>query len=1301
VALLAMTLFLVPMASYYAVDHHGLGTRMADATRDLDLRAMILDTALKQAILAPGFLMEAHPVPAEPHLVESSIARVFRLNEIIGRLGLHPEGSPSILFDRNAFTARPGLPAVPVPGGQSQARHGSLSVRGGPMVSFDDGEISVTQAMEIHRSTGQPGFWGNASAVVSMKDLRKFLRLDEMAEQGYAVSLAYHTRAVGDGKIMISAGGMQRNDPVQREIGLPGGDRIVFVVSPPASWNPPPVALPELFALLLGSAVVGVLTYLLLRRSVEMQEQVALQTLQLALDKEVMESDFERVRQTELQLQNSHAVLDSIFEHIPNMIILKRASDLKVVRVNQLGETVLGQPNSLLVGRSSADLFGDEDARQDGETDRAAIENGGLVELPEQFIQRPGGSARWVKIKKLALFGADGVPSHILEIGEDITAHKHLDEALTENLNFVEQLLAAVPTPVFFKDIDGRYIGVNKAFEEFYGTSAEAMIGKTVFDIAPPHLAEIYDEADRELLASGGKQTYEARVRCADGVEKDVVFFKAVFSTTHSEAGGIVGIMLDISERKAGERHILRLNRTLAVVSETNHAILRATDCPTLIQETVDILHRTGGFPLAWAYATRCEMPEMVVTGEHHEFASAVRAFLAQGQETRGADDVPGDVLSCKFYGALSELGGSLVKLPPGFEGNGLAHLPLQVAGQLAGGICIVGTGEELRDAEEQVLLASLAQNLSHAIDSLEQEKARQVAERKLELASHVFENSAEGVMITDSNNRILMVNRRFSEITGYSAEEVTGHTPNMLNSGQQDQSFYSNMWRSLTNRGEWHGEIRNRRKDGEVIVEWLNISAVKNDLGEIINFVAVFSEITVHKTIKKRMQFLAHYDALTSLPNRILFSDRLEQSIIGARRNSRSMALMFIDLDRFDQINKTVGHASGDMLLREVATRLLAAVDPGYSVSRLGGDEFAIVLTDIDSPDHAVAAARQVQKELSRAIYIGDAELHISASIGISVFPRDGADAESLTKSADAAMYLAAEAGGDCFRLSQANGVPSEHAWLRERLQRAIERDELRVFYQPLLSCETGRIVGAEALLRWFRPEAGFVSPDIFVPMLEESGLLVRVGDHVLRDAMENNIAWRRKFDSELFVAVNLCGGQMADAKAVDKVAATMKELGFESRYLHLEMQENTLMRDAPAGLAFLHRLKDLGVTLAIDDFGTGYSSLSYLNRFPIAALKIDRSFIQDTPNDAEAVAITRTIIAMGHALELKIVAEGVETPAQVDFLRKAGCDVLQGYRFSEAVSAEEFSTLLAENGLGGFAFAEPQPSERLHLVS
>ncbi len=1297
VAVLAGILFLVPAGIYYARDHQGLGARSQDAIQDLRLRTTLAEILIKQAMLAPGSLIAAQPVPIEAARLKASIETTFQIHEAISTLEIAPAGQSSAYF-RRADHAALALAADQL--SKLANREGRLESLGHSIVSIERESIIATQPIQLRRGRGQPDFWGYAKATVSIADLARVLRLDELGDQGYSVRLDYVERDSTAGKPLFSIGGNLRDDLISSEIRLPQGDNVTLRASQPAHWNVLPITFADLILLLTGGVLVSLLTYLLLRRPVEMGEQVALRTLQLGLDKEALKSEVELRRQAELLLQDSHALLDSVFEHIPSMIVLKRASDLTVVRVNRLGESILGRSKSALLGRSSKELFQGEQAERAAETDLLALRGRTLVELPEQFIQTPGGLARWVTVKKLALFDADGKPSHILEIGEDITARKHLDAALTENLNFVEQLLAAIPSPIFFKDINGSYMGVNKAFEGFYGTTSEAIVGKTVFDIAPPDLAEVYDKADRELLKRGGMQTYEARVKCADGTDKDVVFFKAVYSSTHSEVGGIVGIVLDVSKQKAAERHILRLNRTLAVVGKTNEAILRAKNCQVLIHETVEILHEIGGFPLAWVYASADELPALVVIGEHPELASTLTAILNADADGHLEDKDRMDVERCSFFASLQDCDPVLEENFSGFELHGLAHLPLRVAGRLIGGICIVGLAEDLADKEEQRLLASLAENLSYALDALEQERARQVAERKLELASHVFENSAEGVMITDRDNKILMVNRRFSEITGYTAEEVTGNTPNILNSGQQDKSFYSNMWRSLMNRGEWHGEIRNRRKDGEVIVEWMNISVVKNNMGEAINYVAVFSEITVHKTIKKRMQFLAHYDALTSLPNRILFSDRFEQAIIAARRKKGFMALMLIDLDRFDQINKTVGHSAGDLLLQEVAARLLNSVDPGNCVARLGGDEFAIVLSDIDSPDQAAAAANRVQQELSRALYIQDAQLNVSASIGISVFPRDGDEAEALTKSADTAMYLAAEAGGNTYRFPQLNERLSEQLRLRDRLYRAIERDELKIFYQPLVSGETGRIVGAEALLRWFRPEAGYVSPEFFVPMLEEAGLAVRVGDWVLRTALAHNMAWRKDFGSELFVAVNFCTDQIADKKAVEKVFDLMNELAFDSRYLHLEISESTLMGDAPTGLALLHRLKDLGITLSMDNFGTGYSSLSYLNRFPIDSIKIDRSFIQDTPNDSEAVAITQTIIAMGHALNLKIVAAGVETAGQLNFLRRVRCDVMQGYRFSQGVSAEEFSALLAENQKAGFFSSEPDASERLHLV-
>ena len=1303
IAALATVLFVVPVGSYYARDHHGLGPRTEDAIGDLRFRLKVAETFLRQIVVASEALVGRLASETDPNARQLAGREFLRANPLVSSLEVAPEGQPSFRLRREDLrVSEMGLAsdvaALPqwtgLNGGGSAFRtDGAFALT--PVA----GGITISRKILLSHQGGPEVEWGKVIFSVPGAGLAEFIGLGDLDKQGFALALLLRVDS-GSPAMLASLGGDLRDRFIDQELAVAKGAHLQLRASLPLSWDVPAIALAELALLLTGGGLVGLMTYLLLRRSAEMGEQVALRTLQLSLDKEVLRSEVELRKETEAELKESHALLDSIFEYIPNMVVLKRATDLKVVRVNRLGELLLGQSKASLQGQSSRELYRGEQAENDTETDLAAIRDQVLVEIPEQRMSVPGEPARWVKMRKIALFDSSGKPSHVLGIGEDITTRKHLDEALTENLNFVEQLLAAIPSPVFFKDANLAYIGVNQAFEDFYGTSSEDMIGKTVFDIAPPELAAVYDKADRELLATRGRQVYESKVRCADGTVKDVMFFKAVFSTTQAEVGGIVGILLDVTEQKDAQRHVLRLNRTLAVVSETKEAILRTRGSQELIQETVEILHKSGGFPLAWVYSNDQTLPSMAVVGEHPELAPRISDVLRKNACCHG-EDGEFDPVHCRFFPTLAACDQTLAAdTPPDFEALGLAHLPLRIAGRIAGGVCIVGSAEDLADGEEQGLLSSLAENLSHALESLERERARQNAERKLELAAHVFENSAEGVMITDRDNRILMVNRRFSEITGYTADEVAGQSPSLLNSGQQDKAFYNNMWRSLTNRGEWHGEIRNRRKDGEVIVEWMNISAVKNEGGEIVNYVAVFSEITVHKTIKKRMQFLAHYDALTSLPNRILFSDRFEQSIIAARRSNRCTALMLVDLDRFDQINKSVGHNAGDSLLQEVAARLLASVDPGHCVSRLGGDEFAIVLSDIGSADDAAAAAIRIQQELGRALYVDETALYISASIGIAVFPRDGNDAESLTKSADAAMYLAAEAGGNTYRFPQTSERPSEQIKLRERLQRAIEREELKVFFQPLISGETGRIVGAEALLRWFRPEAGYVSPEFFVPMLEEAGLAVRVGDWVLRTALEANAAWRREFDSELFVAVNFCSAQTTDERVVEKLDALMRELTFDPRFLNLEISEATLMRDAPAGLTLLHRLNDLGIRLSMDNFGTGYSSLSYLNRFPIDALKIDRSFIQDTPNDNEAVAITKTIVAMAHALNLKVIAAGVESASQVNFLRRIRCDVLQGYRFSQGVSAEDFAKLLAEARNPGSFFPEADGPERLHLV-
>ncbi len=864
-----------------------------------------------------------------------------------------------------------------------------------------------------------------------------------------------------------------------------------------------------------------------------------------------------------------------------------------------------------------------------------------------------------------------------------------LDRQLAEHAAFLEQLLRAMPGPVFTKDTSGRYVDVNPAFERFFGRPRAELLGKTVFDVAPHELAAVYHRADTELMARGGTQVYEARVRRGDGELRDVIFHKAVLNDAAGMLTGIVGIVLDITERKAAERRLARLNRMLAALSETNRTIARVHEADTLLKRIGAALRERGGFPYAWLYLVEPEGPQIIAGAETGAVARRVTASMV-----RPAGPCPSEL---RRFGHIAECCGDTLACELAEHGLAtLTHLPLWCDGACVGAIALLGAADEAFGAEEQQVLEELAANVSFALEALSRERRRRQAEDKLQLAARVFENSAEGILVTDAANRIVMVNKAFTQVTGYSAEEVIGQNPRILSSGTQGPEFYRSMWHALKTRGEWHGEIENRRKSGEFYPEWLTISAVRNEAGELTHHVAVFSDLTARREIEERLNFLAHYDALTSLPNRILFTDRLQNALAQARKEGQRVAVAFLDLDRFQLINETAGPAAGDRLLQEISGRLAAAIHEGDSVCRLGGDEFALIFNHLASPDDAAGRIARIQDLLRRPVHALDHEIHCSASIGVAVFPDDAESVESLVKNADSAMYKAMEDGGNTFRFyrQDLNQRTAERLKLEGRLHHALERGEMMLWFQPLVSSISGRIIGAEALLRWQRADlGGMVSPADFVPLLEETGLIVPVGEWVLRTACEENARWRELTGEPLFVAVNLSAVQLADPGFAGRVADMLGELDFDARYLELELTESSVMRDAEAGIRALRELKTLGLRLSLDDFGTGYSSLSYLKRLPIDTLKVDRSFVRDIPGDAEATYLTRAIVAMGHSLRLEIVAEGVETPAQVALLRELDCDLLQGFHFSPAVPAERFRELLQNAS----PYALPPPSSGL----
>lgn len=552
-------------------------------------------------------------------------------------------------------------------------------------------------------------------------------------------------------------------------------------------------------------------------------------------------------------------------------------------------------------------------------------------------------------------------------------------------------------------------------------------------------------------------------------------------------------------------------------------------------------------------------------------------------------------------------------------------------------------------------------------------------SEERLRQAAAVFETTREGVIIVDAGKHILMVNNAFCNITGYLEAEVAGKPLDLLQSGRHTPEFDRDMWAEVGTSGYWQGEVWSCRKNGEVFPELRSISEVRNDAGIIVNYVIVFADISRIKASETQLEFLSHHDPLTKLPNRLLLQSHLEHSIRFAQRENHRVALLMLDLDRFKDVNDSFGHAAGDELLQQVAERLSSRLRGMDTVARLGGDEFTVILQKIEAPEEAARVATEIMNHLNKPWTLSNnAEVHIGVSIGISIFPEHGESTHDLLQHADAALYQAKHEGRGRFRyFSQGlTYAARERIGMEVRLHRAIENDELRVVYQPQIDITTGRITGAEALVRWQDPQDGLIPPSRFIPLAESTGLIDSIGEWVLRRSCMQGREWLDAGLPPLTLAVNISPRQLQHEGLIGTLTRILEETGFPARQLELELTESALMEPNVAEL--LAGLRALGVRLAIDDFGTGYSSLAYLKRFPLDVLKIDKGFVDDIPHGTDRGAIAAAIVAMGHTLGFKVLAEGVENDGQLAFLQSLGCDMYQGYLASRPVPAEAFEALL-----------------------
>jgi diguanylate cyclase (GGDEF)-like protein/PAS domain S-box-containing protein len=557
---------------------------------------------------------------------------------------------------------------------------------------------------------------------------------------------------------------------------------------------------------------------------------------------------------------------------------------------------------------------------------------------------------------------------------------------------------------------------------------------------------------------------------------------------------------------------------------------------------------------------------------------------------------------------------------------------------------------------------------------------SRRAQEQQQRRALAVFDNAAEGIIVTAPDGTIVSVNAAFTVITGFAAEAAIGANPRILKSGRHEPDFYAAMWQSLIATGNWRGEVWNRRENGEIYPQWLTISAVRDDAGSIQNYIGIFSDISQIKKSEAELQRLAHYDGLTGLANRLLLGIQLSHAIDRAERDGSQIAVLVLDLDGFKNVNDSLGHPAGDLLLRTVADRLHRSLRGADTIARLGGDEFAIVIEVADAAHAARTTAEKLIAAVSEPYQLRGAQARVTTSVGIALFPEDGGDGVELMRAADTALYAAKREGRNTFRFHDATmaAAVTKRLRLEQGLRQALAHGEFELWYQPQVELAGGGVTGAEALLRWHRPGDGIVAPGDFLHVAHETGLIVPLGEWVLREACRQARAWRDASIDIGRISVNVDGRQLEQDNFTGLVARLLAEHGLPPGLLELEITENFLLDNAAHAMATVARLHELGVGVAIDDFGTGYSSLSYLKYLRADRLKIDRGFVRDLPDDGDDAAITRSIIGLARSLGFAVVAEGVETPAQEAFLRDEGCDEAQGYYYAKPLPPAELPAWL-----------------------
>ena len=897
-----------------------------------------------------------------------------------------------------------------------------------------------------------------------------------------------------------------------------------------------------------------------------------------------------------------------------------------VIWVNSAFEQLTGYTAAEMAGQSTRLLKSGRNSQALYEEMWRTILGGGTWQ-GELINRRKDGSLYDEEMTITPVNDSQEEVTHFIAIKLDITKRRKIEAKLLLLTERVSLATAVAKMGVWELDLASNAFTWDGTMFEIYGFPPVISIPyeKWAATVLPEDLPAV-EAMLRKAIDEKGQGAAEFRIVLADATVRNVLAVGRAALDDHANVSRVLGIAQDITERKHAEERVSLFSQAMERTSE----FIGIGDTNANIKFANQAWLRALGYP------------------ERELIGQSFRFILSPNNPA----ELFAEIDAKTYAGGWS--GECLQRRKDGTD------LPV-----------LLSTGR-LKDREGRFAgVFGIARDITERVK----------AEEQLRLWSRVLDQSAEGIFILDPQEQILLVNTAFEKLTGFSAAEVLGKTPRILQSGRQDRAFYADMWNSILETGSWQGEMWNRRKSGELYVEWLSISASYDHKGAVTHYIGIFSDITVRKQTEERMVHLAHHDALTDLPNRVLLMDRLNQLTKAAQRRKSKVAAIFIDLDRFKEVNDSLGHDAGDQLLQTVAKRVSNAVRDEDTVARIGGDEFVVALQGLHDVQDIAVLAQKLLSCLVQPVTLNGFALTITASMGISVYPDDATNGQEMIRNADAAMYQSKGAGRNAYHFytSDLNQRALEMLSTENALRRAIEHHEFVLHYQPQVDIASGSVVGAEALIRWNHPDLGLLMPGKFISIAEERGLIVPIGSWVIEEAARQAAVWQ---NAGIFItiAVNVSGVQFRQKNFEEQLVNSVRKHGIIPNRIELELTESIIMRDAETTVEKLDRLHAMGFQLSIDDFGTGYSSLSYLRRFSIDKIKIDHSFVWDATHDESAGGIVTAIIGLARSLKLRVIAEGVETREQLEILRAHGCDEVQGFLFSSAQAPGEFEKLIRE---------------------